>query len=72
MIIVSMELTEQLQMLDNEIAWCHAHPDNDLSVDFQLGFVRGLEQAKFLLLHKTVDFARSPGDTWHREADGET
>jgi hypothetical protein len=44
---------EILQLIRSEIRWCKENPDNDLSADFQKGFIKGLRQA-ILLINATA------------------
>ena len=43
------DLKDAVQLLRNEIQWCHNNPDDDLTEDYQKGFVAGLAQAALLL-----------------------
>ena len=36
-------------VISKEIAWCKNNPDFELSKDYRLGFIKGLEQVKYLV-----------------------
>ena len=52
-----LDEAEVLQVLDKEIAWCQEHPDAIISEDYQAGFRKGVEQAKYLI-HKLTETSR--------------
>ncbi len=37
------------KILQQEINWCLDHPDNELNLDQQMGFMNGLRQAEYLI-----------------------
>lgn len=37
------------KLLEQEVNWCKKNPDDKLSEDYQKGFIKGLEQARFLI-----------------------
>lgn len=40
----------EIEALDNEIEWCKQNPMSDqVTSQFRAGFIKGLEQAKYLL-----------------------
>jgi len=45
----NISTSEHIVTLKQEIEWCHNNADSSLSEDYQKGFVKGLEQAIFLL-----------------------
>lgn len=42
-------ISQLIAILDIEIRWCKEHPDPNLTTDYMRGFVKGLEQAQFIL-----------------------
>lgn len=42
-------ITQLVAILDLEIAWCKEHPDPKLSPEFIDGFIKGIEQAQYIL-----------------------
>ena len=46
-----ISLDESVQIINSEIQWCHQEPMISLvTPQFRDGFIRGLEQAKLLLI----------------------
>jgi hypothetical protein len=50
-------------LLDSEIQWCQSHPTAEKSVDFQIGFIAGLQQAKFIIINAFNH--HETGDLWN-------
>ena len=38
-------VTSIFETIEKEILWCIDNPDNKLSAEYQLGFIRGLSQS---------------------------
>jgi hypothetical protein len=46
---MKLTLKEADDILQKEIVWCLEHPDKDLTMDQQLGFMNGLRAAQIIL-----------------------
>jgi hypothetical protein len=60
-------LDEIMQVINQEIQWCYQNPDEELSADYQVGFIKGLEQAKYFLL--AVAMRKGAAGNFITEAD---
>jgi hypothetical protein len=46
---MKLTLKDVDDILQKEIVWCLEHPDKDLTMDQQLGFMNGLRAAQIIL-----------------------
>lgn len=48
-----MKLTSKdiLQIIESEIEWCKSHPEKDASEAWNNGFLAGLHQVKYIIMH---------------------
>ncbi len=58
-------ITQLIAVIDVEILWCKEHPDATLTQDYMDGFIKGLEQAQYILKG-----AENPRLKPEREEDG--
>lgn len=46
---MNWSIPQLVAILDVEIQWCKEHHNPALSIDYEFGFVKGLEQAQYIL-----------------------
>ena len=46
-----ISLDSIVRVLNQEIQWCYAHPmEGQITEEFRNGFIKGIEQAKYLII----------------------
>lgn len=66
-----MDTKQIIALLDQELAWCNEHNGESAeSADFEKGFVKGLEQAKYLILNAEKKIKNRLEDALARFANG--
>ena len=50
-----MNKKDLINLINYEILWCEKHPDKTIHKEYQKGFIKGLIQAKYLIV-KTRSF----------------
>lgn len=48
-----------LIVIQDEIAWCKAHPDTELTKQEQQMFIKGLKQAQFLIRKSHAEIVKA-------------
>ena len=49
-----ISLDKSVKIINAEIQWCYQNPMEDISSQFREGFIKGLEQAKSLLIEVAI------------------